>query len=152
MIAGAVAERILLALWVGTVWAVGYLAVPAAFIHFDDNIVAGAYAGRLFTLVNYVGFACGIMLLIRYFLLGKAFLVRWRFWLVAVMVILVAVLQFYFQAEMAEIKLSEWRQDPSLSARFDFLHQASTGVYLALSVLGLALVVTTDQGGPDGEK
>jgi len=58
------------------------------------------------------------------------------------MLALVAFLHFYLQAEMADIKLADWRQDTVLSARFDFLHHFSTGIYMVISVLGLALVAT----------
>jgi hypothetical protein len=142
VIAGQVGERLLLTLWVGTLWAIGYIAVPAAFIHFDDSVIAGAYAGRLFTLVNYVGLACGSVLLIRYALLGRHVLILWRFWVTFAMLVLVAFIHFYLQVEMANIKQNDWREDIVLSARFDFLHHFSTGLYMIISVLGLALVAT----------
>ncbi len=149
---GAIGERILLTLWIGTIWAIGYIAVPAAFVHFDNNIVAGAYAGYLFTLVNYIGLACGSVLLLRYFLSRHLRLNHWRLWLIVAMLSLVILLQFYFQAEMAEIKLSDWRHDPTLSAQFDWLHHASTVVYFVLSILGLALIAIKEQGNSHGEK
>ena len=142
MTAGIIGERLLLTLWVGTIWAIGYIAVPAAFVHFDDNVIAGAYAGRLFTLVNYIGIACGSVLLLRYLLSGSGVLKQWRFAVTLGMLLLTLLLQFYFQAEMAAIKTVEWRTDPALSAQFDWLHQMSTAVYLVISVLGLALVAT----------
>lgn len=142
MAVGVVGERLLLTLWVGSLWAIGFIAVPLAFVHFDDPVIAGAFAGRLFTLVDYVGLACGTVLLLRYFLLGRDTITLWRFWVTFAMLALVAFLHFYLQAEMADIKLADWRQDTVLSARFDFLHHFSTGIYMVISVLGLALVAT----------
>jgi hypothetical protein len=62
------------------------------------------------------------------------------------MLLLVAFLHFYLQAEMATIKTLDWRQNDVLSGRFDVLHQFSTAVYMVLSLLGLALVATQDSG------
>lgn len=144
MNAGLVGERLLLTLWVGSLWAIGYISVPLTFIHFDDNVVAGAFAGRLFTVVNYVGLACGTALLVRYAMLGQHVTALWRLWVTLTMLLLVVFLHFYLQAEMADIKVLDWRDDKVLSERFDVLHQLSTGIYMVLSVLGLALVATQD--------
>ncbi len=142
MTAGIVGERLLLTLWVGSLWAIGYIAVPLAFVHFEDNAVAGAFAGRLFILVDYVGLACGSALLVRYALLGQHVMTLWRFWVTLTMLLMVAFLHFYLQGEMADIKQLDWREDAILSAQFDFLHHFSTGLYMVISVLGLALVAT----------
>jgi len=140
--AGLVGERLLLTLWVGSLWAIGYIAVPLAFVHLDDNVVAGAFAGRLFILVDYVGLACGSALLVRYAILGQHMMTLWRFWVTLTMLLMVAFLHFYCQGEMADIKQLDWREDAVLSAQFDLLHDFSTGLYYVISVLGLALVAT----------
>lgn len=143
MTAGIVGERLLLTLWVGSLWAIGFIAVPATFAHFEDVVIAGEFAGKLFTIVNYLGLACGTVLSLRFILLGRATQSLWRFWLTLLMLLLVVFLHFYLQAEMAAIKLLEWRVDSVLSDRFDFLHQASTAVYMVISLLGLALVASS---------
>jgi len=56
--------------------------------------------------------------------------------------VMVAFLHFYLQAEMSDIKQLDWREDDNASNRFDFLHHFSTGIYMVISVLGLALVAT----------
>lgn len=141
---GIIGDRLLLTLWVGSLWAIGYIAVPLAFVHFDDNVIAGAFAGRLFGLVDYVGIACGTVLLIRFGLLGQRLMTSPRFLLTLAMLALVLVMHFYLKVEMADIKLVDWRDDVALSARFDFLHHLSTALYMIVSVLGLALVATQD--------
>jgi hypothetical protein len=45
---------------------------------------------------------------------------------------------------MSDIKSLDWREDTALSAQFDLLHDLSTIAYVALSILGLALVATQD--------
>jgi len=60
------------------------------------------------------------------------------------MLLLVAFMHFYLQTEISGIKSLDWRQDSALSAQFDLLHHLSTIAYVALSILGLALVATQD--------
>ncbi|MGH8809748.1 MAG: DUF4149 domain-containing protein, partial [Noviherbaspirillum sp.] len=41
--------RLLIAtLWVGSLWAVGYLVAPTLFATLPDSVLAGTIAGRLF--------------------------------------------------------------------------------------------------------
>lgn len=139
-------ERLLLTLWVGSLWAIGYMAVPLAFATLDTQIAA-QYAGTLFYAVNIIGLVSGAMLL-----LGKLFMERlqitrsWRFWLLLVMLALTLVFTVYIQPEIAAIQaISDWRADNALNGRFDNLHQLSENLYLMLSVLGLILVLTADK-------
>ena len=59
-----VIERIILTLWVGALWAIGYLAVPFLFSGLDDRRLAGELAGEMFKAVGYVGLVSGIILLV----------------------------------------------------------------------------------------
>src|SRR3569623_1849958 len=56
-----VAERLLLAVWVGGMLAVGYLAVPVLFHMLDDRVLAGALAGEMFRYMNGVGLVCSAL-------------------------------------------------------------------------------------------
>lgn len=139
-------ERLLLTLWVGSLWAIGYLAVPLAFASLDRQIAA-EYAATLFYAVNIIGLVSGAMLL-----LGKLFRERlqitrsWRFWLLLCMLALTLVFTVYIQPEIAAVKaMTDWRADAGLSGRFDDLHRLSENLYLLLSVLGLILVLTADK-------
>jgi len=40
---------IVITLWVGALWAIGYLAAPTLFHVLDDRALAGKVAGQLFT-------------------------------------------------------------------------------------------------------
>ena len=51
-------------LWVGALWAIGYLAAPILFYHLPDRQLAGSLAGEMFTFVAYIGMACGAYLLL----------------------------------------------------------------------------------------
>jgi hypothetical protein len=144
LIAGLVGERLLLTLWVGSLWAIGYITAPFAFIYFEDIEVAGTFVGKLFIIVNYIGLACGSALVIRYASLGQHAMTLWRFWVTVTMLLLVVFIHFYLQVEMSVIKSLDWRQNSALSDQFDLLHHISTVVYTLLSILGLALVATQD--------
>lgn len=139
-------ERLLITLWVGSLWAIGFMAVPLAFIHFDDVIIAGDYAGKLFYVVNIISFACGSALLLTFAFSKMALFKSWRFWLVALMLIFTAFSHFYLNVEMAAIKvIDDWRETIELANQFDQLHHISSTVFGLISLLGLALVVSTDQ-------
>ena len=86
-----VGENILLTLWVGAIWAIGYIAAPTLFAMLDDRALAGVLAGRLFSIVSYLGLVCGGLLLIGQILHGTAGWRRnWRLWLIVAMLGLVA--------------------------------------------------------------
>lgn len=138
-------ERLLITLWVGSLWAIGFMAVPMAFVYIGDVSLAGDYAGHLFFAVNVLGLACGSALLIKYIISDRPILKLRQFWLVGPMVALTAFFLFYIQPEMAAIKSLDWREDIQLTKSFDDLHNFSTQIYLIISLLGLALVVLMDR-------
>ena len=144
MIAGLVGERLLLTLWVGSIWAIGYITAPFAFMYFEDIEMASGFVGKLFIIVNYLGLACGSALVIRYASLGQHAMTLWRFWVTVTMLILVVFIHFYLQVEISVIKSLDWRQNSALSDQFNLLHHIGTVVYALLSILGLALVATQD--------
>jgi hypothetical protein len=146
MLSGYTGERLLLTLWVGGLWAIGYLAVPLAFATLDITI-AGDYAGKLFYAVNILGVVSAVILLIaRLFSFGLTrFHLYWRSWVLLLMLALSLFFIVYIQPEMRDIKALAWREDALLSARFDFLHKLGENLYLLLSLFGLLLVLTTDK-------
>jgi hypothetical protein len=146
MIASLLGERLLLTLWVGSLLAIGYIAVPMAFANLGDVILAGNYAGQLFSAVNMLGLGCGTILLISKIVIhGKQVLGFWRFWVVFVMLLLTVIFNFYLQPEIALVKHVIHLGDNSLVDRFDLLHSISKDLYIVLSLLGLALVVSSDK-------
>ena len=138
-------ERLLLTLWVGSLCAIGYIAVPIAFATLGDVAVAGEYAGKLFSAVNILGLGCGIALLLSKLIAsGKQSFSLWRFWVLLVMFVLTLVFSCYLQPEIATIK-QDMMQDGHLIERFGNLHTISKNLYLFITLLGLALVVSTDK-------
>ncbi|GHU37296.1 hypothetical protein AGMMS50256_35050 [Betaproteobacteria bacterium] len=141
----AALAQVLVTLWVGGMWVVGYVAAPTLFAMLDNSIVAGNIAGRLFTVIAWIGMGTAVYLLA--FLAarqGRAVLRGAPFWVVAVMLVCVAVGYFGIQAEMTALKAGVGSMDVMESAargRFRVLHGVSSSIYLAQSVLGLWLVV-----------
>ncbi len=145
MFSGYSGERLLLTLWVGSLWAIGYLAVPMAFANLEVHI-AGNYAGKLFYAVNIIGVVSATILLIsRLFIFGvRAFPRYWRSWLILLMLLVSLVFVGFIQPEMQALKQLGLEQGSNIE-RFNDLHKLSENLYLLLSLFGLMLVLTTDK-------
>lgn len=143
MMSGYTGERLLLTLWVGGLWSIGYLAVPIAFANLDVQL-AGNYAGKLFFAVNMLGIiAASILLLSRLFVFGlRQFHRYWRSWLLLIMLLMSVAFIGYIQPEMQALKQAA---DIVSMERFGELHKLSENLYLLLSLFGLMLVLTTDK-------
>lgn len=131
-------------LWVGGLWAIGYLAAPTLFYHLDDRMLAGALAGRLFTWVALLGMVCGLWLLLyRLSRFGAAALKQGFFWLALAMLLMTLAQYFGIQPVLQQLKDQAMPQDVMQSLfrdRFRTWHGISSIVYLIESLLGLLLV------------
>jgi hypothetical protein len=56
---------IVVTLWVGALWAIGYIAAPTLFYVLQNPITAGALAGQMFKVVAYLGMVSAFFLLIQ---------------------------------------------------------------------------------------
>ena len=134
-----IGERILLTLWVGGMWAVGYIVAPTLF-NMLEKTVAGNVAGQLFTIMSYVGLVCGTLLIVGTVnRLGAQVTQHWVFWALLVMIVVILVAQFVLQPMMAELKATGIT-DLNRS-EFGKLHGIASVLFLMNSLLGLALVV-----------
>nr|MBL8411929.1 DUF4149 domain-containing protein [Dechloromonas sp.] len=139
-----------IALWVGGMWAIGYLAAPVLFSSIGDRQLAGMVAGKLFALIGWIGLGSAAYLLV--FLLarwGGRFFRSAVFWLVLCMGLLVAASQFGLQPLMAQLKadaLPREVMESVLRDRFAAWHGISSILYLIQSLLGLWLVVWANRG------
>ena len=133
--------------WVGGLWGIGYVAVPVLFQTLPDRMLAGMLAGKMFTLVAYIGIACACYLLFYFFKAsGRAVLGQTVFRVVVVMLLLSIVGQFGIQPIMADLKAQALPSDIMHSAfadRFKMLHGVSSILYLVQSLLGVFLVLKT---------
>ena len=141
---------IAITLWVGSMWAIGYMAAPVLFASLGDRQLAGMVAGKLFALVGWVGLGSAAWLLV---FLGS----RWGgqvfkravFWLVVLMALMTAASQFGIQPLMAQLKLDAMPREVMESVvrdRFAAWHGVSSILYLVQSLLGLWLVIWSGRG------
>lgn len=133
-----------LVLWVGGLWAIGYIAAPTLFAELADRQLAGNLAGELFRWIAWVGMVAGVYLLL--FRLGRHGFPALRqayFWIVLVMLLLTLGQHFGIQPIMQALKDQAMPQavmESAFRSRFAAWHGVSSVVYLIESVLGLILV------------
>ncbi|HEX8956418.1 MAG TPA: DUF4149 domain-containing protein [Burkholderiaceae bacterium] len=128
--------RLLIAtFWVGSVWAIGYLAAPTLFATLTDRVLAGTVAGSLFRTEAWVSVACAVLLL--------ALQIRQRR-LVLAMLACTLIGYFCLQPFMSALRDSAGPGGVMASdakTEFAVLHGASMVIYLAQSLLGGALIL-----------
>jgi MFS family permease len=138
-------QSIAATLWVGGMWAIGYVVAPVLFSRLGDRALAGLIAGRLFSLIAWIGIACAVYLL--FFRLVRHGTGAWRqgfFWVVLAMLLLVFVGEFGVQPVMAALKeqaLPKQVMESVFRDRFATWHGVSSGLYVIQSVLGATLVI-----------
>jgi hypothetical protein len=134
-------ERILLSLWVGALWAIGYLAVPTLFAALDDRMLAGMVAGKMFTGVSFIGIGCGTALLASFWMQSTTPLRERRVQLLLLMLLLVVIGEFVLQPQMAALKAEGIIEGSGAAARFGVLHGIASLLYLINSLTGIVLLV-----------
>jgi len=138
-------------LWVGGLWAIGYIVAPTLFHELSGNrALAGNLAGRMFAMIAWVGIGCAVYLAAFIFLRrGAAAFKSSVFWLVLVMLLLTLAGHFGIQPIMAQLKaeaLPREVMESVLRDRFARWHGISSVLYLIQSLLGAALVAIQQRG------
>lgn len=140
---------VVVTLWVGALWTIGYVVAPALFHQLQDRQLAGNLAGELFKLVAYIGFASACYLLLQRLLrFGGQALKQGMFWIVILMLLLTLAGHFGIQPLMAALKAQALPADVMNSvfaSRFKTLHGVSSVAYLIESLLGLVLIFKVRQ-------
>lgn len=143
-------SRFLLAtLWVGALWAVGFLVAPTLFATLADRALAGAIAGNLFRVVAWLSLAIGVVLLLLQILAERRARLpysRSTRYLVIAMMVCTVLGYFCLQPFMAELRIALYSlQDAAQIAdakrQFGLLHGASTAIYIVQSLFGAALIL-----------
>ena len=135
---------IVITLWVGALWATGF----SAYIIFDtlqDRQLAGSLAGKLFTIVSYIGMPSAFYLLIQRLMdYGTGALKQGFFWAVIAMLLLVLAGHFGIQPLLAQLKTNALPNDVMHSVfadRFGKWHGIASVAYLVECLLGFVLVL-----------
>ncbi len=133
-----------LVLWVGGLWALGYVAAPVLFASLDDKQLAGMLAGKLFTVGAWIGIGAAVYLLVyRIAREGGAALKTLFFWVVLAMLALTLAGHFGIQPILQGLKDQAMPlavMQSVFADRFARWHGVSSILYLIQSALGLLLV------------
>ncbi len=133
-----------LVLWIGGMWAIGYIAAPVIFSSLGDKQLAGMLAGKLFGVIAWVGIASAIYLLVyRFACDGANALKTLFFWGVVLMLGLTLASHFGVQPIMQGLKEQAMPlavMQSVFADSFSRWHGVSSILYLLQSALGLFLV------------
>ncbi len=135
---------IIVTLWVGALWMTG-LTAYMLFDSLQDKQLAGGLAGKLFTIVSYIGAVSAFYLLIQRLLdYGTASLKQGFFWAVFFMLLLILAGHFGIQPILAQLKTDALPNDVMQSVfanRFKTWHGVASVAYLVQCLLGFVLVL-----------
>jgi hypothetical protein len=136
-------QSLVLTIWMGSQWSIGYIAAPVLFATLDDRSLAGSLAGKMFLIVAIIGLCAAVILMATHFIVEKAYGLRqWRFWVLLSMLVLVAVGLFVVQPMIADVKAIGLEPGSEAAKTFGKLHGVSSVLYLIVSLLGALLVYT----------
>ena len=133
-----------LTLWIGGLWAIGYIVAPTLFYSVADRTLAGVLAGKLFTLIAYVGIGCAVyLLLFRLVRFGASSFKHGILWIVVGLLVLTLAGEFGVQPILSGVKnqaLPKGVMESVFRDRFAAWHGVASVLYLIQSVLGILLV------------
>ena len=134
-------QSIIAALWIGGLWVIGYAVAPVLFSSLPDRVLAGLVAGRLFSLMAWIGMGCAAYLILyRLACHGAAALRQGVFRMVLTMLVLNLAGEFGVQPIMAALKaqaLPAQVMKSTLRDSFVLWHGVASVLYLLQSVLGV---------------
>ena len=135
---------IIITLWVGALWMTG-LTAYVLFDNMQDKQLAGSLAGKLFTIVSYIGMVSAFYLLIQRLLdYGTGALKQSYFWAVFFMLLLILAGHFGIQPILAQLKIDALANNITQSvfaSRFKTWHGVASVAYLLQCLLGFVVVL-----------
>jgi MFS family permease len=141
---------IVIAIWLGSLVGIGYIAAPVLFSQLADRTLAGNLAGAMFSAEAWLGMVCGAYLLLYLAITHGARSLRCSvFWIALLMLAVTLLSHFGIQPLMAELKLEALPKpvmESALRGRFALWHGVSLGLDLLQPLLGIALVVLQGRG------
>ncbi len=123
-------------LWAGSLWTIGYMVAPTLFATLHDRVLAGVIAGSMFTTGAWVSMACGA-LTIALLAVSKDVTDERRktlYIIAGAMLLCLLLSHFGLRPMMAELK------EAGDKAKFGMLHGVSMVLYLIQAVLAVFLV------------
>ncbi|MEB0133969.1 DUF4149 domain-containing protein [Actimicrobium sp. CCC2.4] len=141
---------LVIALWVGSLWTIGYLVAPTLFMTLADRVLAGTIAGKLFRVEAWLSV---VMSLLTFGLIAWSVTTSrartWMLRLTGMMLACTLIGYFGLQPMMAALReaASGGVFSPDARMQFGILHGVASGLYLIQSVLGIVLILKNDQVG-----
>lgn len=134
-----ISEKILLTIWVGGMWTIGYIVTPVLF-QMLDKPGAGNVAVQLFSIISYIGLFSATALIIN-ILAQYGFNTRhWQLWTLLTMFGVIIITEFVLQPMMLELK--DMGLSGANATQFGRLHGVASVLFLMNSLAGLALLVS----------
>ena len=131
--------------WVGSLWAISYLAVPVLFYSQPERQLAGQLAKHMFVNMNCAGLIFGAYLLAYFFSQFKRAAIRMpQLRVTAVMLLITLIMLFGFEPVMNHLKVQALPLDvmkSEFAGQFKMLHGISQVFSLIESLLGVYLVI-----------
>jgi hypothetical protein len=140
------AQLLIVTLWVGSLWTIGYLVAPTLFATLSDKMLAGTIAGKLFRIEAWLTVVCAIfmIILIKVGARKENLKINKRLlWLVLGMLACTLVGYFALQPFMAVLRETAGAggmMEEDARIRFGILHGVASALYLFQSLLGAVLV------------
>ncbi len=136
--AGAL-DRLLLTLWAGITWAIGFVAVPILFARLPTRVQAGELAQFMFSVADGLGLVVLALLVLRTMLARG-----WRGWRVRLMLAamaVIALLQFGLHPVILAYHQAGIHPGTAAAARFEWVHRAASLLYALDALAALILVL-----------
>ncbi len=134
-------------LWAGSLWGVGYLAVPTLFATLHDRVLAGTIAASLFSVQAWLSVCCALLLLGLMIAAAHNFEPKERRSLLLVVIVMLGcavVVHFGLQPFMAELRHAGGASGVMASdvqMKFSLLHGISSMIYLVQSLMAAVLII-----------
>ena len=143
-------QSIAVTLWVGGMWVIGFIVAPLLFSRLGDRALAGALAGKLFTIIAWIGIGCALyLILFRLVRFGAGSFRQGFFWMTLLMLALLIAGGFGVQAILESLRAQALPKEVMESVfrdRFMTWHGVASVLYVIQSLLGLFLVVLHGKG------
>jgi len=137
---------LIVTLWVGSLWTIGYLVAPTLFATLADRALAGTIAGSLFRVEAWLSICCGVILIALLMLSvnGDEPAQRKTGLVLAAAMLACTLIGYFalhpFMAALRETAGPAGAMTSDARMQFGILHGVSSGIYLIQSLTGVALL------------
>jgi len=146
-------EFLCLGIWIGGICLLSFVVAPGAFSLLGSQDLAGTMVRFTLSRLHFIGMSTGIVYLVVHFMRSSsvASMARAALVLVALMILLTAVSQFYVGAHMAELRhemgsVAQASASSPAHEEFERYHQYSVWLEGAVLLLGVAAMYFTARG------